>query len=171
MGDIYAGDNVLIWIFYLCTTLFTQLTFFNMLIGIMGQTFERVTEARDRNSLKERTKMYADFLWVIKLDKQFKNQRYLYLVTPEDDASSEVEGSITGVKRGLQRLEKNLGLQLAAQAQKITTDVADFQVTSMNTLNDKISEVSENNKQFSKKFDLLESQFKHVIQLLEKNKQ
>lgn len=73
MGDIYAGDNVLIWLFYLCTTLFTQLTFFNMLIGIMGQTFERVTEARERNSLLERTKMYADFLWIIKLDKQFKN--------------------------------------------------------------------------------------------------
>jgi len=75
LGNADTGniDDPYVWTFYILTTLFTQITFFNMLIGIMGQTFERVTEAKERNSLMERTKMYADFLWVIKLDKQFKN--------------------------------------------------------------------------------------------------
>lgn len=83
MGDIYGGANTLVWLFYMATTLFTQLTFFNMLIGIMGQTFERVCEGRDRNSLMERTKMTADFLWILILDKKIKDKRYMYLVRPE----------------------------------------------------------------------------------------
>ena len=36
------GTKIIVWVFYLCTTLFTQITFFNMLISIMGQSFERI---------------------------------------------------------------------------------------------------------------------------------
>ena len=85
MGDIYGGTNTLVWILYLFTTVFTNITFFNMLISVMGQTFERVCEARERNSLMERTKMTADFLWCLFLDKKFNKRRYLYLVKPEVD--------------------------------------------------------------------------------------
>ena len=82
-----------------------QLTFFNMLIGIMALTFERVVEGRERNSLMERTKMYADFMWAISLSKKLKDKRYMYIVKPLDDDASEIEGSISGVKRGISKLE------------------------------------------------------------------
>lgn len=85
MGDIYKGTNILVWLSYMCTTLFTQVTFFNMLISIMTQTFENVCESRDRNSLMERTKMTTDFLWILILDQKIKEKRYLYLVRPEQD--------------------------------------------------------------------------------------
>lgn len=49
-------------------TLFTQILFMNMLIAIMGQTFERVTESKARYSLMETTHLYADFLWLIKFN-------------------------------------------------------------------------------------------------------
>jgi hypothetical protein len=44
--------------------------FLNMLIAIMGETFGRVTEAKDRSALMERTHLYADFLWGITLTKE-----------------------------------------------------------------------------------------------------
>lgn len=46
MGDTNYGNLSLVWIFYICTTVFTQITFFNMLIGIMGETFANVLEAK-----------------------------------------------------------------------------------------------------------------------------
>ena len=72
-----------------------------MLIGIMGQTFERGTECKHRKSLMERTKRYGDFIWAIKLSKQMQG-RYLYIIKPitEEDENA-VEGSILSLKRQL----------------------------------------------------------------------
>jgi hypothetical protein len=154
MGDIYSGTNTLPWIFYMCTTLFTQLTFFNMLIGIMGQTFERVCEGRERNSLMERTKMTADFLWILILDKKIKDKRYLYLIRPEEDEEAgQVEGSIGGIKRQLLKLDKKMTDQLVAQAQKISSEVADNQMVAMSTLNEKTAEIEQTVKNFKGKFE------------------
>jgi len=115
LGNADTGniDDPYVWTFYILTTLFTQITFFNMLIGIMGQTFERVTADRDKNSLMERTKMYADFLWCLHLDKEIENKRYLYVIKPEEeDDKTEIEGSISSVKRNLKKMEKALFKQL-----------------------------------------------------------
>jgi len=117
LGNADTGniDDPYVWTFYILTTLFTQITFFNMLIGIMGQTFERVTADRDMNSLMERTKMYADFLWCLSLDKEIENKRYLYVIKPEEeDDKTEIEGSISSVKRNLKKMEKALFKQLTA---------------------------------------------------------
>jgi len=83
MGELNFENKVLVWFSYLATTLFTQLTFFNMLISIMGQSFERISEQAEPHSLMERTRMYADFLWAIKLDDEIADMRYLYVITPE----------------------------------------------------------------------------------------
>jgi len=60
-----------------------------MLIAIMGETFNRVNEAKIRNGLMERTQMYADFLWGINLTEELKGQRYLYVVRPLQDDHEE----------------------------------------------------------------------------------
>ncbi len=62
--------DVLIYIYFILATLFTQIMFLNMLIAIMGETFGRVTEAKDRSALMERTHLYADFLWGLTLTKE-----------------------------------------------------------------------------------------------------
>ncbi len=41
--------------------------FLNMLIAIMGETFTRVRESKERTSLMESTNLYADFMWAIRL--------------------------------------------------------------------------------------------------------
>jgi hypothetical protein len=100
MGEVDAfTSNKLVWVFYLLTTLWTQLTFFNMLIGIMGLTFERVVEMKERNSLMERTKMYADFLWLLTLDKELKGKRYLYIVQPAEEEVEDNQANLCTIKR------------------------------------------------------------------------
>jgi len=63
-----SPDRTLIWIYFLIATFLTNLTFLNMLIAIMGDTYARVTENKEQESLKERTNIYADYLWTISLD-------------------------------------------------------------------------------------------------------
>lgn len=110
----------------------------------MAKTFEGVVEGHERNSLMERTKMYADFMWVISLSKSLKDKRYMYIVRPVKDEEGESnEGSMIGVKRGITKLEKKLETQLKVQANKICSTVADFQLLSLNNLNEKVNNVQE----------------------------
>ena len=100
LGDFHMDNytahpaNVLIYIYFILATLFTQIMFLNMLIAIMGETFGRVTEAKDRSALMERTHLYADFLWGITLTKELQGKRYLYVVRPahheEEDQNSVI---------------------------------------------------------------------------------
>ena len=87
-------------LFYL-SYIFTQITFMNMLIAIMGVTFERVSDAKERNALMEQTQMYADFLWAISLSSALEGKRYLYIVKPVEnpDISGDQDNSIASVRR------------------------------------------------------------------------
>lgn len=51
----------LMWFYFIFATFFTMIIFLNMIIAIMGQTFERVSTSARLTKLKERTSMYADF--------------------------------------------------------------------------------------------------------------
>lgn len=55
-------------VYYLIQTIFTNMMFLNMLIAIMGDTYARITEFKERNGLQQRTQMFADYLWSLKLD-------------------------------------------------------------------------------------------------------
>ena len=46
------GDDAFIWIFFLCSTFVTQITFLNMLIAMMGLTFDN-TINNQHEGLKE----------------------------------------------------------------------------------------------------------------------
>ena len=86
--------NWIIWVYFILATFFTQILFFNMLIAIMGETYGRVTEAKERAALMERTHLYADWLWAIKLTDKIQGQRYLYVVRPnssDQQAASALE--------------------------------------------------------------------------------
>lgn len=88
LGDLitynYADHPArgLLWVYFILATFFTQVMFLNMLIAIMGQTFGRVVEAKDRNQRMESTRIYADFLWMIQLTDELKDMRYLYVIKP-----------------------------------------------------------------------------------------
>lgn len=55
----------------------------------MSETFARVSEAKERSALMERTHLYADFMWGIRLSKELQGMRYLYVIRPNNDESSE----------------------------------------------------------------------------------
>ena len=88
--DHFDGNpqTQLIYTFFIMATFFTQITMLNMLIAIMGDTFERITENKEINATKTKLELIADLAEV--LDNRMIEGRdgdYLYIVTPtnEDD--------------------------------------------------------------------------------------
>ena len=87
LGDFsttgYAGNNQwFIWIIFAFATFMLQITFLNMLIAIMSNTFDNVMEKKQQSALKERIGILNDFRLVVralKLDSQFQ---YIVVIQP-----------------------------------------------------------------------------------------
>lgn len=52
----------LIWFYLILATIITQLVFMNILIAIISDTYERITERRTTFALIQKTKLYADYI-------------------------------------------------------------------------------------------------------------
>ena len=69
----------LCWIYFIAATFFTQILFINMIIAMMGTTYENVRENADRNALIMQTRILSDFILLAPSQNRFKDMRYLYI--------------------------------------------------------------------------------------------
>ena len=107
--------------FFIFATFFTQIVFLNMLIAIMGNTFDSVMEKRHQYAQETKLGIMSDYYAV------FNSQRgrtldlniYMFIVRPMEDEeggdngdSEAWEGSLNYIKKSLQNkmlaIEKNL---------------------------------------------------------------
>ena len=85
---------------FVAATFLTQVTIFNMLIAIMGDTFGKVTEIKEQSGLKEKINILADFVWLIPDDAT--QSRYVYSMQPKtqtEEESNGWEGTVTTIKK------------------------------------------------------------------------
>lgn len=85
-------SKTLVWIYLIGSTFITNVVIFNMLINVMATTYDRVREFSERNTLKMKTKIQADNLFLLR-NPQLGKRRYLYLaepILPETDESFDV---------------------------------------------------------------------------------
>lgn len=95
-------DSAAVWIFFLLATFITQITFLNMLIAIMGDTYAKVTETKDQSALSERIKILADYVSVVNDNE--KNDQYLVMTKPSDSESGDSwEGTVSTIKKSLDK--------------------------------------------------------------------
>ena len=60
-------DKILTWGTFFAGTFIIQIVFFNMLIAIMGDTFDKVTDmGRDSIELQEKIQMLSDYIWAVR---------------------------------------------------------------------------------------------------------
>ena len=68
--DNFEGENQLfIYILFILATFMTQVTVLNMLIAIMGNTFDCVKEQQARSKAEMKIKILADYIKSIKTKK------------------------------------------------------------------------------------------------------
>jgi len=66
---------------FLISTYITAITFINLLIAIMGDTFGRVAEIKEQTKLKEKVCLMYDHMWLFNPKKVFKDEKYLIFIT------------------------------------------------------------------------------------------
>ena len=59
------GKDIIVLVIFISTTFITQITFLNMLIAIMGDTFAKVNETKEQSALKEKISILADYVIVV----------------------------------------------------------------------------------------------------------
>ena len=67
MDNFGAMNGSLVWLFFIFGTFIVQLIFMNLLIAIMGDSFDRVQEFKVQAATKEKIAMITDFIWVLDL--------------------------------------------------------------------------------------------------------
>ena len=145
--DSYAeeGTDIIIWIVFIITTFITQVTFFNMLIAIMGDTFARVSEVKDQSALSEKLKILADYVIVVKNSK-LDEDKYLFSISPASlgtDEQSSWEGTVTQLKKAIDKSMAHQSNNFNKKIASVTSEVTAVNNRLM-TLDDRINEIASN---------------------------
>jgi len=110
----------LLWIYFIAGTLLTQIILMNTLIAILGDTYEKITEKKQLYSLTQRTKLYANYMTLIKFNPVVY-QKYLYVIRPQpdDDDNQQWESAITSMKNRIKKSQESLAKDLSQLQEKI----------------------------------------------------
>ena len=80
----------LCYAFFFAATFISQITMLNMLIAVMGDTFDRVMENKDINSIKSKLELVADLVAILdNRDSEYNQNIFFFMIEPvkndEDD--------------------------------------------------------------------------------------
>ena len=64
-------ENILVTIYFILSTFFTQIVILNMLIAIMGATFSRHSEELHASKIRQRLGVQAEFVWLVDFYMEF----------------------------------------------------------------------------------------------------
>lgn len=70
-----------VWAMLLAASFINIVIFMNMLIAIMGETFNEVTAEKEMNDLIEKVNLIRDHLWILDIEKLQKGQKILIRVS------------------------------------------------------------------------------------------
>ena len=102
------------YFFFLASTFVSSLTMLNMLIAIMGDTFGRVMEKKDINSVQTRLQLMADNSHTIpRYSKEDDKRVFLFVVSPVERTGDDEDwaGTISQMTRVIETQVGNLSKQ------------------------------------------------------------
>jgi len=101
-------DEVLVWIFWFLNTLIILIILLNLVIAIMGDTFDRVQETQVSTMLQEYCRIIRENEFLISRKTLFKDSKYIIIVQPEraEGTSTSWEGKLNQLKRFLEESSK-----------------------------------------------------------------
>ena len=76
-------DEEILWIFFLLNSLIILIVLLNLVIAIMGDTFDRVQETQENSMLKELTNMIRENEFLFSRTGAFKKAKYIVVIEPE----------------------------------------------------------------------------------------
>ena len=88
------------WIYFYMSTIFIQITLLNLIIAIMGDTFERVVEVRQESELKEICSFISEYFMYFPQDVFTRNSLILIAGLEGSDQKKNAtwEGKLGAIK-------------------------------------------------------------------------
>lgn len=127
-NDGYVATNAdrLFLVVFIASTFITQITFFNMIIAIMGDTFSRVSEVRAQSALREKITIMADYVHIVPSDNPVDSHLFMYNLQPTSVSQNEGgawEGSITALKKTISDTQFSIVTAIGKKMRDIQTEV------------------------------------------------
>ena len=95
----FSGENERpLWIIFICATFTIQITFLNMLIAIMGNTYDKVKESMKVAKLREKIDILNEYRNILEIIRPDFN--YFFIVMPSNvvEGAEVLEGKISSLK-------------------------------------------------------------------------
>ena len=122
-------EMVLCYLFFTVATFITQITFLNMLIAIMGDTFGRVFENRAQFGLMTKLSIMGDYTVVIEDKNQKQDQlNYLFIVKQKSDGNDENDSTWEG---GLGLIKQSIEQNIKASEKVVKKDIQKINVQNL----------------------------------------
>ena len=67
-----------------------------MIIAIMGDTFDKVTEQKAHYALTGQTEFTSEFVFLLKLNQKLNRSNFMYVITPNALESAQRDEDWTG---------------------------------------------------------------------------
>lgn len=128
-GRFRRGDPLLqrpTMAMFLASTFIIAVVFMNMLIAIMSNTYSEVQDGAVENGIKERVSLMDDHLWLLDLQKEFANQKYVLIVKPSNDFNDTPDPTIQKIvdsEIAIKRQMSNLDRQITEQINTVHSEV------------------------------------------------
>lgn len=80
-----------LWLYFGLATLISQVIMLNILIAIVNDSYAKIMEFKKLYRLQQRTKMYNDYVFTLKIDEKFTKLLFIYIIKPEKEEIDEGE--------------------------------------------------------------------------------
>lgn len=109
-----SRDVVLIWTLFVICSLFTAIILLNMLVAIMGESFNRVMETSECQNLRDHLQLIVENDFLIDRKKEFGHVKFLIEV--KDDVEEDDDKDI--ITKGL----SNIMAKVKEESTKVHSD-------------------------------------------------
>jgi len=102
-------DEEMLWIFFLLNSMIILIILLNLLIAIMGDTFDRVQETQENSMFKELASMILENEFLFSRIKEFSHAKYILVIEPEKVEgvrNINWEGKITQLRKFIEESSK-----------------------------------------------------------------
>jgi len=103
--------------------------FLNMLIAVMGDTFDKVKEVEKQSALNETINFMADYVIVVPqyTEDQQRDKRFIFAIEPTELAENEMDdwdGTVTQLKRNFKQETESLKSILNKRMNRLDDEAA-----------------------------------------------
>ena len=100
-------DQEVLWTVFFLNTLIIQVVLLNLIIAIMGDTFDRVQETQENSMLRELAQMIRENEFLFSRKRKFRKSKYIIVIEPEKKAdgigSAVWEGKLNQLKNFIEQ--------------------------------------------------------------------